>query len=155
MNNIWAPCRGEYILAPKQEGCLFCNAMKEGHNLLIKKSGSSFAIMNRFPYNAGHCMVAPVRHTGDINDLSDEEGADMFGLVKELTAAIKKTMRPEGFNIGINMGAAAGAGIADHIHVHIVPRWNGDTNFMPVLSEVHIVSEHIENTLAKIKGALS
>jgi len=155
MNNIWAPCRGEYILAPKHEGCLFCNALKEGHNLLIKKNSSSFAIMNRFPYSAGHCMVAPARHTGDINDLDDKEGADMFRLVKELTAAIKKSMRPEGFNIGINMGAAAGAGIADHIHVHIVPRWNGDTNFMPVLSEVHIVSEHIEKTLAKIKGALS
>jgi ATP adenylyltransferase len=142
-------------MAPKQEGCIFCDAKKGGHSLLIKKNDSSFAIMNRFPYNAGHCMVAPLRHTGDINDLNDEEGADMFRLVKELTAAIKNTMRPGGFNIGINMGAVAGAGIVGHIHVHIVPRWNGDTNFMPVLSEVHIVSEHIEKTLEKIKGALS
>jgi ATP adenylyltransferase len=155
MNNLWSPWRAEYVSGSKQDSCLFCNTPEETDSLLIKKSSLSFAIMNRFPYTAGHCMVAPVRHTGDINDLNDEEGADMFRLVKELTAAIKKSMQPEGFNIGINMGAAAGAGIADHIHVHIVPRWNGDTNFMPVLSEVHIVSEHIEKTLAKIRGAIS
>jgi ATP adenylyltransferase len=155
MNNLWSPWRAEYILGTRQDGCLFCNAPKEKDSMLIKKSILSFAIMNRFPYTTGHCMVAPVRHTGDINDLNDEEVADIFRLVQELTTAIKMSMRPEGFNIGINMGAAAGAGIADHIHVHIVPRWNGDTNFMPVLSEVHIVSEHIEQTLAKIKGAIS
>jgi ATP adenylyltransferase len=155
MNNIWSPWRAEYILGPRQDGCLFCDAPKETDSLLIKKSGFSFAIMNRFPYTTGHCMVAPMRHSGDISELSAEEAADIFSLVQELTAAIKQSMQPEGFNIGINMGAVAGAGIADHIHVHIVPRWKGDTNFMPVLSDVHIVSEHIEKTLAKIKGALS
>jgi ATP adenylyltransferase len=155
MNNIWSPWRAEYILGPKQDGCLFCNAPKETDSLLIKKSALSYAIMNRFPYTTGHCMVAPYRHIGDINDLNDEEGADIFRLIKELSTAIKKSMEPEGFNIGINMGAAAGAGIADHIHMHIVPRWNGDTNFMPVLSDIHLVSEHIEKTLSKIKGAIS
>ena len=155
MNNIWSPWRAEYILGPRQDGCLFCNAPKETDSLLIKESSHSFAIMNKFPYTTGHCMVAPVRHTGDISELIAEESADIFKLIQEVIAAIKQSMRPEGFNIGINMGAAAGAGIADHIHVHIVPRWKGDTNFMPVLSDVHIVSEHIEKTLAKIKGALS
>jgi ATP adenylyltransferase len=155
MNNIWSPWRADYVLGPRQDGCLFCDAPKEAESLLIKEGRLSFAIMNRFPYIAGHCMVAPVRHTGDIVDLNDEEVADIFRLVQELTSAIRKSMRPEGFNIGINMGAVAGAGVADHIHVHIVPRWKGDTNFMPVLSDVHIVSEHIEKTLAKIKGAIS
>lgn len=154
MNDIWSPWRAEYITGPKGGGCIFCNALKEGDGLLIKKTSTCFAIMNRFPYTAGHCMVAPLRHTGDINDLGADEGADIFALVKELTAAIKETMKPEGFNIGINMGAVAGAGVADHLHVHIVPRWSGDMNFMPVLSDVHIISEHIEKTLAKIKGAL-
>jgi ATP adenylyltransferase len=155
MNNIWSPWRAEYILGPKQDGCLFCDAPKETDSLLIKKGVHSFAIMNRFPYTTGHCMVAPYRHTGDIDELNDEEGADIFSLVRELTASVKRSLGPEGFNIGINMGAVAGAGIADHIHVHIVPRWKGDTNFMPVVADVHIVSEHIEKTLAKIKGALS
>jgi ATP adenylyltransferase len=155
MNNIWSPWRAEYVLGPRQDVCLFCDAPKETDSLLIKVSGLSFAIMNRFPYTTGHCMVAPVRHTGEIDELNDAEVADIFRLVQELTSAIKKSMRPEGFNIGINMGAVAGAGIADHIHVHIVPRWKGDTNFMPVMSDVHLVSEHIEKTLAKIKGVIS
>jgi ATP adenylyltransferase len=155
MNSIWSPWRADYVQGPRKDGCLFCDAPRQAGGLLIKESGLSFAIMNRFPYIAGHCMVAPVRHTGDIDDLNDAEVADIFRLVQQLTSAIKKSMRPEGFNIGINMGAVAGAGLADHLHVHIVPRWKGDTNFMPVLSDVHIVSEHIEKTLAKIKGAIS
>jgi ATP adenylyltransferase len=155
MSNIWAPWRAEYILGPKSNGCLFCDAPKSDDPLIIERAEHCFAIMNRFPYTAGHCMVSPFRHTGDISDLDSEESSAMFDLVKKIVCAMKTTMKPEGFNIGINMGTSAGAGIADHVHIHIVPRWIGDTNFMPVLGEVHMVSEHILNTLAKIKGALS
>jgi len=154
MNNIWAPWRGEYITGPKHEGCIFCSAVSDDDPLIISKSNECFAIMNRFPYTAGHCMVAPFRHTGDITDLSVEENAGIFEMVKQVVNAMKASINPQGFNIGINMGAAAGAGVADHLHVHIVPRWAGDTNFMPVIADVHVVSQYIEKTLEKIKGAL-
>ncbi len=155
MNTIWAPWRSEYIVGTKPEGCIFCAAHKEGDKLLITGGQSCLAIMNRFPYTSGHCMIAPIRHIGDVTALSAEESAEMDRLMKALVAAIRKVMNPDGFNIGMNIGAAAGAGIEDHLHLHIVPRWKGDTNFLPVLGEVRLVSQHLETTLERIKEALA
>lgn len=155
MNTIWAPWRSEYIVGDKPEGCIFCDAHKAGDKLLITQGETCLAIMNRFPYTSGHCMIAPLRHIGDVTALSTEESAEMHRLMKKLVAAIRTIMHPDGFNIGMNIGAVAGAGIEDHLHLHIVPRWKGDTNFLPVLAEVRLVSQHLETTLAKIKEALA
>lgn len=155
MNTIWAPWRSEYIVGDKPEGCIFCDARKAGDKLLITEGETCLAIMNRFPYTSGHCMIAPIRHIGDVTALSTDESTEMHRLMKNLVAAIRRIMNPDGFNIGMNIGAAAGAGIEDHLHLHIVPRWKGDTNFLPVLSEVRLVSQHLETTLAKIKEALA
>jgi len=154
MNTIWAPWRAEYIVGAKPEGCIFCDAHKAGDKLLITQSATCLAIMNRFPYTSGHCMIAPKRHLGDVTALSADESAEMDHLMKALVTAIRKIMNPEGFNIGMNIGSVAGAGIEDHVHLHIVPRWKGDTNFLPVIGEVRLVSQHLETTLAKIKEAL-
>lgn len=154
MNNIWAPWRVEYITAPKGPSCILCTAPKKGDHLILTEGTLCFAIMNRFPYTTGHCMVAPYRHIGDLTEITTEEFAEIMSMVKAIISAIRSSIKPQGFNIGCNIGLVAGAGIADHVHMHIVPRWNGDTNFMPVLGDVHIISEHIEKTLAKIKGHL-
>lgn len=154
MRNIWAPWRTEYISKPKDVPCVFCSAPSNNGNLILKKGKTCFSIMNRYPYTTGHCMVAPYRHVGDLNDLDEKEIQEIFSMVKELITAIRASLRPEGFNIGCNLGKVAGAGFADHIHVHVVPRWTGDTNFMPVLADVHMISEHIEKTKEKIKESL-
>ena len=154
MNNIWAPWRVEYITAPKDASCILCTAPRNGDHLILTKGKLCFAIMNRFPYTTGHCMVAPYRHVGDLSEITPDETSEIMSMVKDIVSAIRSSINPQGFNIGCNLGVVAGAGIADHIHMHIVPRWNGDTNFMPVLGDVHIISDHIENTFAKIKGYL-
>jgi ATP adenylyltransferase len=153
MNNIWAPWRAEYILGPKDNECIFCAASKGGDNLIIKEGRHCFSIMNRFPYTTGHCMIAPFRHIGDITALDEHESAEIISMLKGLVTALKVSIQPDGFNIGLNIGAIAGAGVEDHIHFHIVPRWKGDTNFMPVLADVHVISEHMAKTLEMIKGA--
>jgi ATP adenylyltransferase len=155
MNNIWAPWRIEYITSPKDKSCIFCAAPKDGDRLILASYKLCFAIMNRFPYTTGHCMVAPFRHVGDVTELSTEELSEIMNLVKHIVAAIRSAMKPEGFNLGFNLGSVAGAGIVDHVHMHIVPRWKGDTNFMPVLNDVHVISEHIEKTCDRIKRNLA
>jgi ATP adenylyltransferase len=150
MKDIWAPWRIEYIKGPKRGTCVFCEAAAQGDPLVLKKAAGCFAIMNRFPYTSGHCMVVPDRHVSDLTELSAEETAAVMSLVGGLMTAIRAAMRPDGFNVGCNIGKVAGAGIADHFHMHVVPRWNGDTNFMPVLDDVHIISEHIMQTRDKI-----
>jgi ATP adenylyltransferase len=150
MKDIWAPWRIEYIKGPKPDSCVFCDALLHGDPLLLKRTQGCFAIMNRYPYTSGHCMVVPDRHVGDLAELTPEETAAVMSLVSELMTAIRAAMHPHGFNVGCNIGSVAGAGIADHFHMHVVPRWNGDTNFMPVLDDVHIISEHIEQTRDKI-----
>lgn len=154
MSNLWAPWRSEYITRPKDTSCVFCVAPHEKSPLILKESETGFAIMNLFPYATGHCLVAPYRHVGDIVEISEEELRDITSLVKEITAAIRKAMNPDGFNVGSNIGSAAGAGIAEHFHVHIVPRWMGDTNFMPVITDTHVISEHIMKTRDKIAEML-
>ena len=155
MNTLWAHWRSEYITRPKDVSCVFCTAPQGEDPLILKKSKSCFAIMNRFPYTTGHCLVAPNRHVGDIAEVSQKEFSEIISLVKEIVSAVRKAMNPDGFNVGCNIGAVAGAGIADHFHVHIVPRWSGDTNFMPVISDSHIISEHILVTRDKIAKQLS
>jgi len=150
MNNIWAPWRMEYVTTPKENTCIFCTAPNNGDPLILKKEQTCFAIMNRFPYTTGHCMVAPYSHVGNLDDVKKEEFFELMSLVKTMVSALQEAMSPDGFNIGCNIGSVSGAGVADHIHMHIVPRWDGDTNFMPVLSNVHIISEHIEKTRDKI-----
>jgi len=155
MNNIWAPWRVEYITAPKNNGCIFCFDTKDESRLVLTRGSMCFAIMNRFPYSTGHCMVVPVRHVGDITALTEAETVELMAMAQAVIKAVRKAMSPDGFNIGFNLGSAAGAGVADHLHMHIVPRWKGDTNFMPVLGDVHVISEHLEKTRDKIKENLS
>lgn len=154
MNNIWAPWRIEYITSPKNSSCIFCSESPEQSRLIITKGRLCFAVMNRFPYTAGHCMVVPYRHVGDITELNPDELTEIMTLSQSIVIAMRTSLNPDGFNLGFNIGTAAGAGIDDHVHMHIVPRWKGDTNFMPVISDVHIISEHIDDTCKKIRENL-
>ena len=154
MDRIWAPWRMKYISGEhKDEGCIFCIKPKEDDdrkNLILYRGNYSFIMMNLFPYNNGHLMVAPYRHVADLEALNNDEVLDMMNLVKKGIKAIKRSMRPDGFNTGFNLGRAAGAGIEMHLHFHIVPRWIGDTNFMPTLAATKVISEHILDTYDKL-----
>ncbi len=158
MERLWAPWRIGYILSDKKEqGCIFCNALKANNDeekLILYRSKHSFIIMNLYPYNAGHLMVVPNRHLSSPLELTDEEQLDLFKLVNLGIRTIQKVMKPEGFNLGMNLGKTAGAGIDDHIHIHIVPRWNGDTNFMPTISDTKVISEALKETYKKLRGAI-
>ncbi len=154
MKRLWAPWRMEYITGPEEEGCIFCNAVEaqnDEKNLVIYRGKLSFVLMNKYPYNNGHLMIAPYKHTGSIPELKDEEFLDMLKLLKKSIVILDKYGSPHGYNIGMNIGRVAGAGIVDHVHIHIVPRWKGDTNFMPVISETKVISEHIELTYKRLK----
>ncbi|MHC1688832.1 MAG: HIT domain-containing protein [Methanothrix sp.] len=158
MENLWAPWRIDYILSKKPAGCIFCDKPvedRDDENLILLRGKYHFIIMNAFPYNNGHMMVVPYKHTSSLSDWSAEERAEMMELADLGVELLKRTMRPDGFNLGINMGLVAGAGVADHIHFHIVPRWNGDTNFMPVLSDTRVISEGLRATFGKLKEALA
>lgn len=154
MKTLWAPWRMKYILAEeKDDGCIFCPGEDRGSDqerLLLSVGPMSLVMMNRFPYNNGHILVAPVRHVAGLEDLSDEETMDLMRMVRRSIESIKEIMNPEGFNVGLNMGGVAGAGMEDHMHFHIVPRWNGDTNFMTVLGDVRVIPEHILETYRKL-----
>jgi len=157
METLWAPWRIEYILGKKPAGCIFCVKPAEDldlQNLILYRGKYHFIIMNAFPYNNGHMMVVPYRHTSTLAGWSDEERLELMELADLGVELLKKVMKPDGFNLGINMGLVAGAGVADHIHLHIVPRWNGDTNFMPVLADTRVISEHLVATFNKLKAAL-
>ncbi len=156
MERLWAPWRIEYIHNPGKE-CFFCTALKdikEKNSLIIEKKDLAFIIMNRYPYNNGHLLIAPTRHTGLINSLTDDEILQMHLLLSRAIKAINTAMKPQGYNIGINQGKVAGAGVVDHIHIHLVPRWQGDTNFMPVLGDTKVISEEIHRTAKRIKECL-
>lgn len=154
MKGLWAPWRMDYILSnEKDEECIFCpgKGRKEDEKRLFLYVGDlSLIMMNRFPYNNGHLLVAPIRHVPGPEHLSEDETLDLMMLVRKGIEALKKEMKPEGFNVGLNLGSVAGAGMADHMHFHIVPRWNGDTNFMTVFGEVRVISEHIQETYRKL-----
>jgi ATP adenylyltransferase len=160
MERLWAPWRMEYIGSAregKDEGCLFCEKPKEGDDeqaLIVARNGLSFAILNRFPYNSGHLMVAPFRHVGELEEVKDDESLDMQQLLQRCLTALKEAMQPEGFNIGMNLGVVAGAGIPDHLHWHVVPRWTGDTNFMPVVAETKVLPEFLDESLGKLSAIM-
>jgi len=149
----WAPWRMEYILGPKETHCIFCLS-EDGHDdrerLILYRSERSFVIMNKYPYNNGHLMVAPFKHVADVEDIDPETVVDMFQLLRQCKRILRTSMRPDGFNIGINQGIVAGAGIEEHLHIHIVPRWSGDTNFMPVLADTRVIPEHLSQTYDKL-----
>jgi ATP adenylyltransferase len=143
---IWAPWRIEYIRGPKGEGCIFCGALggdADRDNLVLTRGEGVFVILNRFPYTAGHMMVVPNRHVADPEDLELGEVTEIWSLFVRAKAALGQVFRPHGYNVGVNLGVAAGAGVADHLHLHVVPRWAGDTNFMPAVGEVTVISQHL------------
>ncbi|MET1125200.1 MAG: HIT domain-containing protein [Archaeoglobaceae archaeon] len=154
MERIFAPWRIRYILAPKPKGCIFCDYPKQDRdreNLILYRGKKTFIIMNRNPYNPGHVMVCPYRHVPTTEELDDDELLESMKLVNLSMKLIRNVMNPDGFNVGINIGKVAGAGIAEHLHIHVVPRWEGDTSFMPVLADVQIVPEALEETYDKLK----
>ncbi|HXM57209.1 MAG TPA: HIT domain-containing protein [Candidatus Dormibacteraeota bacterium] len=160
MRNLYAPWRMEYIDAPAQTGCLFCRVREapveeDRTNLLVHRAPDALVMLNRFPYNSGHLMVAPRAHVGSLADLDDGPTLAVMRLVRRSLAVLETVMHPDGFNVGANLGRVAGAGIPDHVHVHIVPRWNGDTNFLPVLGEVKVINEHLERTWEKVAAAFA
>ena len=155
MERIWAPWRIDYIVGGEREsGCIFCSkpaSDEDDRNLIVHRGPGAFTMMNKFPYNNGHVLVAPFRHASDICQLDSEENRLLLEEVCRSIGVIREVMHAEGFNVGINIGAVAGAGFEDHVHYHIVPRWNGDTNIMPVLADVKIIPEHLLSTCRKLR----
>jgi len=153
---LWAPWRLEYVQgADDGDRCFFCAAVDgddEGH-LVVRRGQAAFVLVNRFPYASGHLMVAPVRHEGTLEALRDEEALEVHRLATQALAALGATYRPDGFNLGWNLGRVAGAGVVDHVHLHVVPRWSGDTNFMPVLADVKVLPEHLAETRRRLAEA--
>ncbi|MCX5693380.1 MAG: HIT domain-containing protein [Candidatus Omnitrophica bacterium] len=145
MDKLWAPWRSVFIKIRKIKGCIFCVKGKKDKDLfIIKRSKYSFAMLNIYPYNNGHIMVAPFRHIKDLKGLNDEELLDIIKLTRDMQALLEKKLKPHGFNIGINTGKAAGAGYKNHLHVHIVPRWKGDSNFMPVIADTKVMPQSLK-----------
>jgi ATP adenylyltransferase len=143
---LWAPWRLDYVQsADEQPGCVFCLARDgdDEERLVVHRGDRTLVLLNRFPYSSGHLMVAPARHVGDLAELADEEALEVHRLATRALAALRETYAPEGYNLGWNLGRVAGAGIVDHVHLHVVPRWGGDTNFMPVLADVKVLPEHL------------
>src|SRR3954463_2312829 len=154
---LWAPWRLEYIkTAEEQPGCVFCNAVAgDDEQLLVVHGGASaIVLLNKFPYASGHLMVAPSRHVGEYTELEPAEAADIHALTVRALEALRETAQPHGFNVGWNLGTVAGGSIAAHLHQHIVPRWGGDTNFMPVLADVKVLPEHLAETRRKLADAM-
>jgi ATP adenylyltransferase len=158
MERLWAPWRTKYIQKiNKGRKCIFCKANKDKddkRNFLLLRSSYSLAILNIFPYNNGHIMVAPKRHIGNLEGLSQKELLDLINIVRKITKLLKKIVKPDGFNIGLNIGKGAGAGITNHLHIHIVPRWLEDTNFMPICSNTKVISQSLNELYMMIKKYL-
>ncbi len=156
MERLWAPWRMEYILNNKSADCIFClppDLECDPERLLLYRTGLSLVMLNRYPYTNGHLLIAPNRHTAEIEGLTNEEMLDLFRTLGLCKRILQETARPDGFNVGINLGRAAGAGVEDHIHLHIVPRWGGDTNFMSVIPDVRIMPENLTVTFERLLPA--
>ncbi len=155
MEQIWAPWRMEYVQMEKPSGCILCEKPRQrsdAQNYILYRGSQSFVIMNCYPYNPGHLMVAPYRHVAGLDKLTADELHEHFEIVSRCTGLLREVFNPDGFNIGINLGRVAGAGIDEHVHTHIVPRWQGDTNFMPVLSGTRVIPEALAETYERLKG---
>lgn len=157
MDRMYAPWRIRYIKDDNEEGCIFCNKPAENDdekNLILLREENCFVIMNKYPYINGHIMVAPYEHIGQVENLPLAVWTDIMRVAQLCVRALKEAMNPHGFNIGINVGRVAGAGMDGHVHLHIVPRWQGDVNFMPVLADCRVISEHIEESYESLRAAL-
>ena len=155
-HRLWAPWRMEFIRGPKEEGCFLCRIIRDGtakdaENLVVCRRKTCFLLMNRYPYNSGHMMAAPLRHVGALGALTAEEMREMMELTCLAQRLLERVASPQGFNVGLNQGSAAGAGLKDHLHMHVVPRWEGDTNFMPVLGGVRVMPQ----ALGEVHAALA
>jgi len=160
LDTLWAPWRIEYILSNKTDGCFLCEAYardpESDHETLILARGETFfSIMNRYPYNSGHILVTPIRHAANLTELTSEERVELMDCLTGHLEAIRAGLNPDGFNVGVNLGKVAGAGLEEHVHVHIVPRWAGDSNYMPVTGGTNVVPEALEATFARIRAHLS
>jgi ATP adenylyltransferase len=158
VDRLWSPWRMQYIESAQAtqdpEGCIFCVKPAAGDDegtYIVARAGRAYAILNAYPYNPGHLMIAPFRHVGDFVDLEPDESTDCDVLLKRSIQALREASGPDGFNVGMNLGRVAGAGIPGHVHWHVVPRWNGDTNFMPVVGETRVLPELLAETYAKLK----
>ena len=151
MKTVWAPWRIEYITADKEEGCIFCKALADQANLTLYKGKITMVMMNKFPYINGHLLVAPKRHIASLDQLEKEEMGDLLQTIEQSVSILKKAMNPDGFNVGLNLGKVAGAGVEEHLHFHIVPRWFGDTNALTVFADVRVIPEHIKSTYSNLK----
>ncbi len=157
MERLWAPWRMEYIKSEKDGQCIFCTKPAEGRdrqNLILCRGPHSFVILNRYPYNNGHLMVAPYAHVASLEDLDISTLTDLMRMVQKCLVILRRALHAEAFNIGINLGQAAGAGIADHVHIHIVPRWAGDTNFMAVIADTRVLPDALDSTYETLLQAL-
>ena len=159
MKRLWATWRMKYVTnADKETGCIFCNALEKNddeRNLIVLRTERAFVILNKYPYTNGHLMIAPLEHQASLELLDPPTRADMMELVSHCIVALRKVYNPQGFNVGANIGSAAGAGVPGHVHLHIVPRWGGDTNFMTTVGEVRVLPETIEETYRRVKEALA
>ncbi len=156
MDRLWAPWRMEYILNEKPDGCIFCLEAAEGEEpdrerLVLRRDRRTFVMMNRYPYCNGHLLVSPYRHVGNIDGLETEEMLELFENVRICCDVMNKAFSPQGFNIGMNLGKAAGAGVDDHLHIHVVPRWTGDTNYMTVIADVRVMPENLSATYDRLR----
>ncbi len=154
---LWAPWRIEYIVADKDGGCVFCAAAQgagEQARWVVDRGERCFTALNAFPYAPGHLLVAPARHIAELEQLDEVESAELFGLARRAVTAVRSAMAPQGFNVGLNLGEVAGAGIADHLHLHVVPRWQGDNNFMPVLADTRVMPQALEAARDALSEAL-
>jgi ATP adenylyltransferase len=152
-SSLWAPWRMAYIGGPHSDGCLLCDLAREDDDrkhLILHRGPRSYVVMNRYPYNNGHLMIVPYRHCAELDQFSAEDSLEIMQEVQRATRVLQEAFCAEGFNVGLNLGKAAGAGIAEHLHVHVVPRWAGDTNFMPVLADTKVMPEYLESTYEKL-----
>jgi ATP adenylyltransferase len=151
MKTMWAPWRMEYILSEKEEGCIFCEALSEQGEMRLFNGRTTMVMMNKYPYINGHLLVAPTRHLATLDQLTKSEMGDLLLTVEQSVGILKKEMNPDGFNVGLNLGRVAGAGVEEHLHFHIVPRWFGDTNALTVFADVRVIPEHIKATYNNLK----
>ena len=154
VERLWAPWRENFILGRKEKGCIFCKRLqgkKDAQNYILRRGQNCFVIMNLYPYNTGHLMVVPNRHVGKMDKLTEAESLELMTASARSVTALKRALKPQGFNLGMNLERTAGAGIADHLHIHVVPRWNGDANFMPVLAQTKVLSLSLKSVYNKLK----
>ena len=157
MRQLWAPWRVDFITGPKASGCFFCEAAqappeRDAALHVLARTEHCLVIMNKYPYNNGHLLIAPRAHLGSLVDLPQPATFDLASLTQRALRALADTLQPDGFNLGINQGKVAGAGVADHVHQHVVPRWDGDTNFMPVVGDVKVMNEHLDSSYRAIRA---